>query len=156
MPLYFAGKEIKDIMFWVPRIGGLGLGISIISYNGKVSLGICTDAGLVSDPKSILNHFENEFRMLLGMYRAGQIEKDPLVINDRFRDSVNMPIEDDENENILSPVQAIRCRAINRNGIQCHNRAATNSLYCTIHLSKYESFADNKPSSDKKDQKAVA
>ena len=154
IPLFFAGKEIKDIMFWVPRIGGLGLGISIISYNGKVSLGICTDSGLVSDPKSILNHFENEFRMLLGMYRAGQIEKDPLIINDRFRDSINLAKKEENEED--SSVQAIRCRAITRNGIQCHNRAATNSLYCTIHLSKYESFADVKLAGDKKDQKASA
>ncbi|MCU0597943.1 MAG: wax ester/triacylglycerol synthase family O-acyltransferase [Desulfobacterales bacterium] len=153
-PLFFAGKEIKDIMFWVPRIGGLGLGISIISYNGKVSLGICTDAGLVSDPKSILNHFENEYRMLLGMYRAGQIEKDPLVINDRFRDAINMTMGKGEN-GAQSPVQAIRCRAINRNGIQCHNRAATDSLYCTIHLSKYEKLADDKPA-EKKDRKISA
>jgi WS/DGAT/MGAT family acyltransferase len=155
MPLYFAGKEIKDIMFWVPRIGGLGLGISIISYNGKVSLGICTDAGLVSDPHSILTHFENEFRMLLGMYRAGQIEKDPLVINDRFKDAMTMPVGE-KDSNVPSTVQAIRCRAINRNGIQCHNRAATDSLYCTMHLSRYESFAADIKSSEKKDRKASA
>jgi hypothetical protein len=153
MPLYFSGKEIKDIMFWVPRIGGLSLGISIISYNGKVSLGLCTDAGLVSDPKSILNHFENEFRMLHGMYRAGQIEKDPLVINDRFRDSMTITDEDEE-EDAESTVQAIRCRALNRNGVQCHNRAATNSLYCTIHMSKYESFGDTK--AEKKNKKVSA
>lgn len=135
-PLYFAGEEIKKIMFWVPRIGGLGIGISIISYNGEVSLGIATDAGLVSDPKSILDHFENEFRMLLGMYKAGQMEKEPLVINDRSRDpSVGEPAAKKAN------VQSIRCKAITRSGGQCHNRAATNSIYCTIHLSKYENIA---------------
>ncbi|MBC2714279.1 MAG: wax ester/triacylglycerol synthase family O-acyltransferase [Desulfobacteraceae bacterium] len=154
-PLFFAGKEIKNIMFWVPRIGGLGLGISIISYNGKVSLGIATDTGLVQDPKTILDNFENEYRMLLGMYRAGQIEKDPLIINDRFQDTAKITKEETKG----GTIQAIRCKAITRSGSQCHNRAATDSLYCTIHQNKYESFADLKPESgkeSKKDNKASA
>jgi len=148
-PLYFSGKEIKNIMFWVPRIGGLGLGISIISYNGKVSLGIATDTGLVHDPTSILDNFENEYRMLLGMYRAGQIEKDPLIINDRFQDTAEITKEETKGGSI----QAIRCKAITRSGSQCHNRAATDSLYCTIHQNKYESFADLKPESVKESKK---
>ncbi len=137
-PLYFAGEEIKKIMFWVPRIGGLGIGISIISYNGTVSVGIATDAGLVSNPTGILRNFDNEYRMLLGMYKAGQMERDPLVINDRYQD-LHDEIPD---EGQKAPVQSIRCKAINRNGVQCHNRAATNSLYCTIHQNKYENLAD--------------
>ncbi|MEZ4566348.1 MAG: wax ester/triacylglycerol synthase family O-acyltransferase [Desulfobacterales bacterium] len=139
-PLFFCGKEIKDIMFWVPRIGGLGLGISIISYNGKVSLGIATDTNLVHDPKAILDNFEKEYKMLLGMYRAGQIERDPLIINDRFKDTAEITSEETRGGSI----QAIRCKAITRSGSQCHNRAATDSLYCTIHQNKYESFADIK------------
>ena len=137
-PLYFAGTEIKNIMFWVPRIGGLGLGISIISYNGQVSLGIATDTGLVHDPKAILDNFENEYRMLLGMYRAGQIDKDPLIINDRFKDTAEITKEETQG----GTIQAIRCKAITRAGSQCLNRAATDSLYCTMHQHKYESFAD--------------
>ncbi len=160
-PLYFAGKEITDIMFWVPRIGGLGLGISIISYNGKVSLGICTDTGLVADPNSILRHFENEFRMLHGMYKAGQIERDPLVINDRFQDAANVRDAYDDPAYKGAPVQAIRCNAMTQKGTRCQNRAATDSIYCTMHLSKYESLSDLKPTSesdkpDKTDQGASA
>ena len=136
-PLYFCGEKINNIMFWVPRIGGLGIGISIISYNDGVSLGIATDTGLVQDPKAILDHFTNEYRMLLGMYKAGQIEKKPLVINDR---SMDPPVYD-ANEEKMASVQSIRCKAITRSGTQCHNRAATNSIYCTLHLSKYETLA---------------
>jgi len=149
-PLYFSGKEIKNLMFWVPRIGGLGLGISIISYNGQVSLGIATDSGLVHDPKAILDNFENEYRMLLGMYRAGQIEKDPLIINDRFQDIAEITKEETKG----GTIQAIRCKAITRAGSQCHNRAATDSLYCTIHQNKYESFADLNPEPEKKRKKS--
>jgi len=135
-PLYFNGEEIRKIMFWVPRIGGLGIGISIISFNGAVSLGIATDSGLVSDPKSILANFENEFHMLLGMYKAGQMEKEPLVINDR-----SMEPNPGELPGKMGNVQSIRCKAINRSGVQCHNRASTNSMYCTIHLNKYENLS---------------
>ena len=50
--LYFAGSRIIDIMFWVPQSGRLGLGISILSYDGQVRMGVATDAGLVPDPDS--------------------------------------------------------------------------------------------------------
>ncbi|NOY70534.1 MAG: wax ester/triacylglycerol synthase family O-acyltransferase [Deltaproteobacteria bacterium] len=138
--LYFAGEEIKKIMFWVPRIGGLGIGISIISYNNRVSVGIATDTGLVKDPKTILENFVNEFRMLLGMYKAGKMEKDPLVINDRSMEA-DIPVPPQVMP--ATNVQAIRCKATTKSGKQCLNRAATNSMYCTIHLTKYEKLTEN-------------
>ena len=57
---FFAGKPIKDLMFWVPQSGKLGLGVSILSYSGNVYLGVATDAGLVPDPQAILDEFYNE------------------------------------------------------------------------------------------------
>ena len=44
MPLYFGGSKIKDLMFWVPQTGSIGLGISILSYQGKVHFGLIADA----------------------------------------------------------------------------------------------------------------
>ena len=41
-------------MFWVPQSGRLGLGISILSYNGEVMVGVASDAGLVPDPERIV------------------------------------------------------------------------------------------------------
>jgi WS/DGAT/MGAT family acyltransferase len=64
MPLYLAGSEIEDMMFWVPQAGRLGAGISIMSYAGKVYLGIMTDAGLVPDPDQIIDYFYDEFDLL--------------------------------------------------------------------------------------------
>ncbi|MFH1177911.1 MAG: WSD1 family O-acyltransferase, partial [Acidobacteriota bacterium] len=58
--LYLAGKPIRDIMFWVPQSGRLGLGVSILSYCGNVRLGIGVDAGLVPDPGMIVSHFHAE------------------------------------------------------------------------------------------------
>jgi WS/DGAT/MGAT family acyltransferase len=55
IPLYLAGQKVREMMFWVPQAGRLGVGISILSYAGNVYLGIATDAGLVPDPKVILS-----------------------------------------------------------------------------------------------------
>jgi WS/DGAT/MGAT family acyltransferase len=59
--LYMAGSRITDMMFWVPQSGRLGMGVSILSYNGGVMLGVITDAGLVPDPQAITAGFEEEF-----------------------------------------------------------------------------------------------
>ena len=38
VPLYVSGAKVEKIMFWVPQNGTIGMGISILSYNGKVVL----------------------------------------------------------------------------------------------------------------------
>ncbi|HTP09500.1 MAG TPA: wax ester/triacylglycerol synthase family O-acyltransferase, partial [Anaerolineae bacterium] len=45
-PIYLAGQRLRSLMFWVPRAGDIGLGLSIISYAGDVYVGIATDVGL--------------------------------------------------------------------------------------------------------------
>jgi WS/DGAT/MGAT family acyltransferase len=67
MPLYMGGQRIHELMFWVPQSGRLGLGISIISYAGKVQLGVATDAGLVPNPDAIIDGFYQEFDDLLAL-----------------------------------------------------------------------------------------
>ena len=62
--LYFAGTPLKNLMFWVPQSGEIGLGISIISYNDKVTIGLMVDERLVSDPKALINGFEREVTTL--------------------------------------------------------------------------------------------
>lgn len=63
--LYMAGAPINQIMFWVPQSGRLGLGVSILSYAGNVTLGIATDSGLAPDPDEIITAFHEEFNTLL-------------------------------------------------------------------------------------------
>lgn len=64
-PLYLAGAKMEEMMFWVPQNGNIGLGISILSYNGKVSFGVMTDRRLVPDPQAIITRFQPEFEKLL-------------------------------------------------------------------------------------------
>jgi WS/DGAT/MGAT family acyltransferase len=62
--IYLAGAPARELMFWVPQSGRLGLGVSIISYAGQVWLGVATDAGLVPDPETIIAAFHDEFELL--------------------------------------------------------------------------------------------
>lgn len=70
-PLYFSGSEIDEINFWVPQSGGIGMGVSILTYNGRVQFGLITDAGLVPDPQSIIDRFGDEFEKLVFMTLMG-------------------------------------------------------------------------------------
>jgi diacylglycerol O-acyltransferase / wax synthase len=63
--LYLAGHEIGQIMFWVPQSGDIGMGVSILSFNGMVQFGLITDAALVPDPEAIVAHFRPQFEQLL-------------------------------------------------------------------------------------------
>jgi len=61
---FLAGIPIDMLMAWVPQSGRIALGISIISYNGKVWVGVATDEGRVPDPETIAAFFEAEFQLL--------------------------------------------------------------------------------------------
>ncbi|MEE4638666.1 MAG: wax ester/triacylglycerol synthase family O-acyltransferase [Wenzhouxiangella sp.] len=63
--LYMAGSPIREMMFWVPQTGSIGMGISIISYQGQVFCGLITDNKLVPDPDTVMRHFIEEFDNLL-------------------------------------------------------------------------------------------
>jgi diacylglycerol O-acyltransferase / wax synthase len=63
--LYLAGSEVRQVIFWVPQSGNIGMGISILSFNGKVHFGIITDAALVPDPEAITECFASEFERLV-------------------------------------------------------------------------------------------
>ncbi|MBP6299841.1 MAG: wax ester/triacylglycerol synthase family O-acyltransferase [Arenimonas sp.] len=65
MPLYMAGVKIKEQMFWVPQTGSIGLGVSILSYNGNVHFGLIADAKLIPDPDAVIKRFIPEFEKLM-------------------------------------------------------------------------------------------
>ena len=64
-PRYFAGKRMTRQMFWVPQSGGIGIGVSILSYAGQVSFGVVTDTQRVPHPDVITKRFGGEFKTLL-------------------------------------------------------------------------------------------
>ena len=59
-PVYFAGSKIAGVVPWVPAAGTIGMGISIFSYNGGVTVGLQVDAGLIPDADTIIADYEHE------------------------------------------------------------------------------------------------
>ena len=63
--IYLAGAKLTQPLFWVPQSGDIGLGVSILSYDGGVQVGLMTDSRLVADPQRIIDGFASEFEKLL-------------------------------------------------------------------------------------------
>ena len=81
-PLYLAGSEVKQVMFWVPQSGNIGVGVSILSFNDRVHFGLITDAALVPDPQAIIARFAPEFdRLLYFVLMGGWGEGIPVETN---------------------------------------------------------------------------
>ena len=59
-PLYFAGTKLAGVIGWVPAAGTIGMGMSIFSYNGGVTVGFQVDPGLVPDPETIIADYQRE------------------------------------------------------------------------------------------------
>lgn len=64
-PLYLAGARLRQPLFWVPQSGDIGMGVSILSYDGRVQFGLIVDRDLVPDPERIVQRFASEFDKLL-------------------------------------------------------------------------------------------
>lgn len=62
---YMAGAKLRQQMFWVPQSGNIGIGVSILSYDGQVQFGLITDKNIVDDPGCIVKRFALEFEKLL-------------------------------------------------------------------------------------------
>lgn len=62
--LALEGRRVSSILFWVPQRAGIGLGISILSYAGKVQVGMMADTALMPDPAALARCFERSFEAL--------------------------------------------------------------------------------------------
>lgn len=64
-PLFLCGQRIAEMYFWVPQSGSMGVGISVLSYAGKVFLGMIADESVVADPGQVVGRLGPEFERLL-------------------------------------------------------------------------------------------
>jgi diacylglycerol O-acyltransferase / wax synthase len=64
MQLYLANTPIESIVAWVPQSGRIGVGLSFISYNNKLVVGLNADASLIPDPEVFLQLFNEEYKSL--------------------------------------------------------------------------------------------
>jgi WS/DGAT/MGAT family acyltransferase len=67
VPIRFFGIALKRLIFWVPQSGNIGVGVSILSYNGNVQFGLITDTAVCEEPQRIIDHFGPEFERLVLM-----------------------------------------------------------------------------------------
>ena len=65
-PLRIAGVTLRELVFWPPQAGGIGVGVSLFSYRRRVSVGISADRALLADPARWLELFQEELQALLG------------------------------------------------------------------------------------------
>ena len=63
-PLLMCGQRISEMYFWVPQSGSIGVGISILSYAGRVHFGMISDDALVSEPAEVIARIRPNFEAL--------------------------------------------------------------------------------------------
>jgi diacylglycerol O-acyltransferase / wax synthase len=69
-PIYLAGAAISSIKAWVPQSGRIGVGLSFVSYNNQLVVGLNADAGLIPDPEKYLDLFYEEYKSLQAVFSA--------------------------------------------------------------------------------------
>ncbi len=109
-PIYLAGQKLKSLMFWVPRAGDIGLGLSILSYAGNVYIGIASDVSLIPEPDRIVDCFQREVADMLRQTAPAR-----LLPPEQFTPSNQ------------------RCQAVTQSGQRCKNHALPEMAYCRVH-----------------------
>jgi hypothetical protein len=57
-PLYLRGHELRDLFPMVPLARNQGLGVAIMSYNGKMNFGLVGDYDVMHDLDDLADDFE--------------------------------------------------------------------------------------------------
>ncbi len=65
-PLDVCGITLKSLIFWPPQTGHIGIGISLFSYNGQISVGVSADDGVMPRPEKLIAAFRDEFALVTG------------------------------------------------------------------------------------------
>jgi WS/DGAT/MGAT family acyltransferase len=135
--IYLAGSPLESLMFWVPQSGRLGLGVSILSYNGQVWMGVITDRGLVPDPEKMIDAFETEFEALQEAAREVQEISSLEEIAEQLDHTLDMldtispeEVHDSLETDRRAPEQ---CQAMTKGGRRCKNPPLAGSDFCYVH-----------------------
>lgn len=70
-PMRLAGARIRDLIFWPPQAGRIGIGLSLFSYDRRVTIGISADHALIEHPDRMIAAFKEE---LAAMLAAGNLK----------------------------------------------------------------------------------
>jgi diacylglycerol O-acyltransferase len=64
--LALGGYRLANMVFWPPQTGGIGIGVSCLSYAGHLTVGVSVDTAQVGDPRQLIDHFCTELHDMLG------------------------------------------------------------------------------------------
>jgi WS/DGAT/MGAT family acyltransferase len=133
--LYLAGAPLEEFMFWTPRLGGVGLGVSIMSYDGQVRVGAITDEGTEFGPEVFIASFHEEFDALLaGVLQEPTTVKEMSALLDAALVTLDQVIAGEGAESRDKPEPATaRCLALTKAGHPCKNHPQPGSSYCHVH-----------------------
>jgi diacylglycerol O-acyltransferase / wax synthase len=70
-PLYLAGARLSEALFWVPQAGSIGVGVSMLSYTGRVHFGVIADRQLIADPRALVEQVATQFERLVYLVLLG-------------------------------------------------------------------------------------
>jgi hypothetical protein len=74
-PLFVAGARIHSAFGMAPILDGLGLILVVLSYNGRISIGVNSCEQIVPDPDNMAECIEQAFEALeLAVAEAGPIQ----------------------------------------------------------------------------------
>lgn len=63
--LRLAGARLAKAIFWPPQTGRIGVGVSILSYAGGVTMAVCCDSGVLPDPSKVVSAFQHELEAMV-------------------------------------------------------------------------------------------
>jgi WS/DGAT/MGAT family acyltransferase len=64
-PVSLAGVPLAGFTAWVPSTGPIGVGLSVCSYAGRLTLGVAVDTALVPDSEALLHALSAELTAVL-------------------------------------------------------------------------------------------
>lgn len=70
--LRICGASLDNVVFWPPQTGGIGVGVSLFSYAGRVTVGVSADAAQLPDPALLVQAFEDEMDLMLHPRKAAK------------------------------------------------------------------------------------
>ncbi|EQD50392.1 hypothetical protein B1A_13467, partial [mine drainage metagenome] len=70
-PIDIGGARVSEVLFWVPQSGSLGVGVSMLSYAGRVQLGVMADRNLMTRPAELVALIAAEFERLVYLVLLG-------------------------------------------------------------------------------------
>lgn len=65
-PITIAGAKLVNMVFWPPQAARVGIGVSFLSYAGRITIGISADTAHVARPQQVIDALREDLEAILG------------------------------------------------------------------------------------------